>query len=188
MQRTIWIFFFLVGIYILAGFAIATDTWVSQSVSLGSKSMCRGTLAGDIPLSRAPLCAAVWVQEAKHWVYYASEVLVNGNQALYLHEVTRTVDVALFAIGVLAAALALNWVWANAMTYITLAATTGCYLVLYALSHMQRRQPQYAPGPSLPPISSEAATNLRLARVASHPAHSSAERSFLASRPGGARM
>jgi hypothetical protein len=139
-HRATWLTFFAIGAVVLAVALGAFDAWATGTAVPGAEAYCRGTLAGTIPLARAPLCFAVWFVEAKSWVFYLRDILLQARQGLYLHELVRTADVGLFAAGGAAMALALNWVWATAMTQMTLATVAGSYSLVHGLSHVLGRR------------------------------------------------
>ncbi len=138
-HRIIWLIFFVVGAIALVVVLDAFDTWSTVVASPVTEGYCRGALVGNVPVSRAPMCFALWFNEAKTWVFYARDIVGQGGQGLYLHELLRTADVGLCVVGAAALGVALAWLWATAMTQVTLAGIAGSYSLLHGLSHMLGR-------------------------------------------------
>lgn len=139
-HRAIWLTFFAVGAAALIAVLGAFDAWATAYAFPGTEAYCRGSLVGNVPLSRTPLCVALWFNEAKTWVFYARDIVAHGGQGLYLHELVRTADVGLWVVGAIAIGVALNWLWATAMMHVTLASVAASYTLLQGLSHMLGRR------------------------------------------------
>ena len=107
----------------------------------GYEVYCRGTLIANVPITRAPLCFALWFAEAKSWVFYARDMLLQVQQGLYARELIRTLDVAFYAIGAAAFGIALAYIWATAMTRFTLSTIAGWYSLMHGLSHIPGGRP-----------------------------------------------
>lgn len=135
LKRIVWLGFFAYGAFFLALGAIALDNWAMATAVPGAEAFCRGTLAGEIPVTRAPLCFAVWFAESKTWLFYARDMLMQADRGLYLREWLRTGEVAFFTVGAVTAGIAFAWVWASAMTRVVASAIGGFYLLLHAVSH-----------------------------------------------------
>jgi hypothetical protein len=127
--RAVWLLFFTVGIVALAEFVHAFDAWAMLTAYPGAEQFCRGTLGGNVPVTRAPLCLAVWFTETKVWVGYAQEMLLQAG-----HGLLRTADVGLFAVGSLAGGIALTWLWATAMAHVAVAVVAGSFSLVQGLS------------------------------------------------------
>lgn len=135
MYRSIWFLFLAIGFYLITLLLGAIDTWAVGAAVPGTELYCYGSIAGNVPLSRVPLCLAVWFVEAKSWSFYARDLLLNLPEAgFYVHKLLRTADVALFAVGLAAAALAMAWLWANIMTHAVLLAVAATYTLLQGLA------------------------------------------------------
>ncbi len=135
INRAIWLALFAIGLCFLGLFVMALDSWALSRALPGHEMYCRGTMVADVPRTRAPLCFALWFTEARSWVFYARDMLLQVNHGRYAHQVLRTVDVAFYVIGAAAAGLALAFVWANAMTRLTLSTIAGWYSLMHGLSH-----------------------------------------------------
>lgn len=138
LYRAIWLVFFGIGAYALTGFVLTFDTWAANTAIPGSEMYCHGTLGGHIPVTRAPLCLAVWFNEAKAWVAHAREMLFLSGHGLHGNAVMHTADVGLFTIGGLAAVTALNWLWATAMAQVTVAVFAASFTLTHGLSQILR--------------------------------------------------
>lgn len=136
--RIAWLFFFALGAVALAGYVLAFDIWATEAAHPGADLLCRGTLAGDIPLTRAPLCLAVWFMEAKAWLGHAQEMVLHATYDLHGAALLHTADIGLIALGTLAGGIALNWLWATAMAHIAIAVVVAAYSLLQALSQFLR--------------------------------------------------
>ena len=136
--RATWLFFFALGAGALAGYVLAFDSWAAQTAAPGAELMSRGTLAGNIPLARAPLCLAVWFTEAMIWLGDAQEMVLHTAEGLHGVELLHTAEIGLFAFGSLAGGLALNWLWATAMTHVASAVVAACYSLIQGLSQFLR--------------------------------------------------
>lgn len=134
--RAIWLSFFALGAAALIGLVQAFDAWAVTTAFPGADQFCRGTLAGHIPVSRAPLCLAVWFTEAKAWTGYVQDMVLNAGHSLYAAEMLRTADVGLFALGATAGGLALNWIWATAMAQLCLSVVAGSFSLMQGLSQL----------------------------------------------------
>jgi len=134
INRIIWLFFFMVGAIILALFTAAVDSWAFRTAIPGTEMYCRGTLVVSIPLTRAPLCFAVGFVEAKTWVFYARDILLEPQFGLDVSHLLRTADVALYVAGAFAFAVALGCLWATAMTGLVLSTVAGSYTLMHGLS------------------------------------------------------
>lgn len=139
-HRAIWLTFFAIGAAALVTVLGAFDAWAAAYAFPGTEAFCRGTLVGEVPVTRTPLCVALWFNEAKTWVFYARDVVAQGGQAMYLRELLRTIDVGLWVVGATAMAAALNWLWATAMTKVALSSIAGSYSLLHGLSHVLGRR------------------------------------------------
>ncbi len=140
VHRAIWLTFFAIGAAALIAVLGAFDAWATAYAFPGTEAYCRGTLVGNVPVSRAPLCAALWFNEAKTWVFYARDIVAQGGQGAYLRELLRTADIGLCVVGGTAIGVALNWLWATAMTQVTQASIAGSYSLLHGLAHMLGRR------------------------------------------------
>ncbi len=136
--RITWLAFFSLGAIALAGYVVAFDSWAVQTAAPGAELLCHGTLAGNIPLTRAPLCLAVWFTETKAWLGHAQEMVLHTAYGLQGGELLHTADIGLFAFGTLAGGLALNWLWATAMTHVAIALVAACYSLVQGLSQFLR--------------------------------------------------
>jgi hypothetical protein len=132
--RAVWVRLFTVGIVALAEFVHAFDAWAMLTAYPGAEQFCRGTLGGNVPVTRAPLCLAVWFTETKVWVGYAQEMLLQAGHGLHGAELLRTADVGLFAVGSLAGGIALTWLWATAMAHVAVAVVAGSFSLVQGLS------------------------------------------------------
>lgn len=132
--RACWLLFFTFGAFAVVSFVDAFDAWAALTAYPGAELFCRGTLAGNIPITRAPLCLAVWFTETKAWVGYAQEMVLHAGHGLHGMELLRTADVGLFALGSLAAGIAFTWLWATAMAHVAVAVVAGSFSLLQGLS------------------------------------------------------
>lgn len=133
-HRATWLIFFALGAIALAGFVNAFDAWAAATAYPGADLACRGTLAGTVPVTRAPLCLAVWFTETKAWVAHAQHLLFHAGQGLHGADLLHTADIGLYALGTLAGGLALNWLWATAMAHVAAAVVAGSFTLLQGLS------------------------------------------------------
>ena len=141
INRAIWLAYFAIGAFFLGCFVMALDAWALATAMPGYEVYCRGTLIANVPITRAPLCFALWFTEAKSWVFYARDMLLQVQQGLYARELIRTADVALYAIGAVAFGIALACIWATAMTRLTLSTIAGWYSLMHGLSQMLGGRP-----------------------------------------------
>jgi hypothetical protein len=135
LNRIIWLGFFAYGAFALVLGVRLLDNWAMATAVPGAEAFCRGTLAGEIPITRAPLCFAVWFAESKTWLAYARDMLLHAERGMHLREWLRAVEIAFYAIGTITAGIALAWLWATAMTRVVASAVAGSYLLLHAVSH-----------------------------------------------------
>jgi hypothetical protein len=133
-HRTAWLFFFAVGAIALADLVSTFDSWAALAAYPGADHACRGTLAGDIPITRAPLCLAVWFTEAKAWLGHARDLLLQTGHGLHGSDLLRTADIGLYAAGTLAGGVALTWLWATAMAHVAVAVIAAVYSLLQGLA------------------------------------------------------
>ncbi len=136
LNRIIWLGFFAYGAFILGLGVRVIDSWAMGAAMPGAEAFCRGTLAGEIPIVRAPLCFAVWFAESKTWLVYARDMIWQAERGMYLREWLRTGEIVFYGIGAVTAGIALAWVWATAMTRVVASAVAGSYLLLQAVSHV----------------------------------------------------
>jgi hypothetical protein len=134
ITRLIWLIFFINGLIMVAFGAIAVERWAVATAMPGFDTFCRGVWLLDIPISRAPLCFAQWVIDAKSWVQYAVDTLSAASRGLYAAEVLRSADVSFLVIGFATAGLAAAWVWADAMTRVTQVLTASLLALLSAVA------------------------------------------------------
>jgi hypothetical protein len=139
-QRAVWLIFFLIGAAAVVAAVGAFDRWAVTMAAPGAEAYCRGTFVGTIPLARAPMCVAVWFVEAKSWLFYARDMVLQARPGASGLVLLRTMDVGLFAIGGIGLATALSWLWASAMTQLTLTTIAAWYLLLQGLAHMLGRR------------------------------------------------
>jgi hypothetical protein len=139
-SRAIWLFFFAIGAVVVMVLFAAFDRWAIAIAVPGAEAYCRGTFVGTVPLARAPTCLAVWFTEAKSWVFYARDMVLQARQGLSPLELLRTADVGLFAVGGIGLAAGLNWLWASVMTQVTLTTIAAWYLLLQGLAQMLGRR------------------------------------------------
>lgn len=139
-SRTIWLIFFAIGAAALVALFGAFDRWAMTMAAPGAEAYCRGTFVGTVPVARAPMCLAVWFTEAKSWVFFARDMVLQARQGLSPLELLRTADVGLFAVGGIGLAAGLNWLWASAMTQVTLTTIAAWYLLLQGLAQMLGRR------------------------------------------------
>ena len=132
ITRLIWLIFFLNGLVMVSFGALAVERWAVSTAMPGLDTFCRGIWFLDIPISRAPLCLAQWVIDAKSWVQYAVDTIGAIGRGLYTAEVVRSADVSFLVIGFATAGLAVAWLWADAMTRVTHAVTASLYALLRA--------------------------------------------------------
>ena len=136
INRAIWLSFFVIGLVLLGLVVLAVDAWAFRTAMPGFESYCRGTLVAHVPLERTPLCFALWFTEAKSWMFYARDTLLQAQQGLYSHDAIRAADVSLFAIGSVAGGFALAGLWASAMTRLVISTMAVWYTLLHGLSHI----------------------------------------------------
>ena len=136
INRAIWLAYFAIGACFLGLLVVALDAWALATAMTGYEFYCRGTLIANVPITRAPLCFALWFTEAKSWVLYVPDMLLQVQQDLSARELIRTADVALYATGAAAFGIVLVCIWATVMTRLTLSTIAGWYSLMYALSHM----------------------------------------------------
>ena len=133
INQFIWTFFFLTSAIVMALFTLALHTWAYNIAIPGTEMYCRGTLVADIPLSRAPLCVAIWVAEAKTWMVYARDILLEGPIDLQVGQLLRTADVMLYVIGLFAFGVALASLTATAMTSLMMSTFAGSYTLMHGI-------------------------------------------------------
>ena len=136
INRAIWFFFFLNGALMVGMFAVGINGWAEAIAIPGTEALCRGTLVGNVPITRAPLCFAVWFTEAKTWIVFTYDTVLHVFRGLYMHELLRTADIALYTIGALSFAFAAACLWADVMTRVVITSVSAWYTLLRGATHM----------------------------------------------------
>ena len=131
-RHLIWMIYLLNGLVMVGFGAYAVDQWAASAAMPGFDTFCRGVWLLEIPISRAPMCFAQWVADAKSWMQYAADTLRGADRGLYAGEVLRTADVSFLVIGTATAGLAIAWIWADVMTRLTHALTLSLLALLRA--------------------------------------------------------
>jgi hypothetical protein len=133
MYRSIWMYYFITGLLSFSAGVPVMDSWASSLLPPeGAACHLAEPLAG---LTRADisLCLAAWIAEARNAAGTGFALLADIHQDMALADWLRVADVAVIAAGLLAAALAAIWVWANAMTRLAGLSLTGTYTLVRAV-------------------------------------------------------
>lgn len=133
MYRSIWMYYFITGLLSFSAGLPAMDGW-ADSLLPAEGATCR--LAQAVAtLSRAELslCLATGFAEARSAAGAGLSLLGDIHQGMAWTDWLRVADVAVIGAGLLAAALALVWVWTNAMTRLAGLSLTGTYTLVRAV-------------------------------------------------------
>ncbi len=133
MYRSIWMYYFITGLLSLSAGLPAMDSWADSLLPPeGAACQLARALA---TASRADLsvCLAAGFAEARAAAGAGLSVLADIHHGMALADWLRVADVAVIGAGLLAAALALVWVWANAMTRLAGLSLTGTYTLVRAV-------------------------------------------------------
>ena len=128
MYRSIWMYYFVTGLLSVSAGLPAMDSWADTLLPPDGA-------ACHFVLSRADLslCLAAGIAEARAAAGAGFALLAGIRPDMALTDWVRVADVAVIAAGLLAAALALVWVWANAMTRLAGLSLTGTYTLVRAV-------------------------------------------------------
>ena len=133
MYRSIWMYYFITGLLSFTAGVPAMESW-ADSLLPPEGAACHLTqaIAG---LSRADLslCLAAGIAEARTAAGNGLSVLGDIHQGMALADWLRVADVVMITAGLIAAALALVWVWANSMTRLAGLSLTGTYTLVRAV-------------------------------------------------------
>ena len=139
MYRTIWSYYFITGLLSLTAGVPVMDDWASALIPQMGDATCR--VAGAA-LSRADmaLCFAAGFNEVRALAGLGFDVLFNARGNMPIAGWLQVADVLVIMFGVLAAAIALIWVWANGMTRLASMSMTGTYTLFRAVSMALERR------------------------------------------------
>lgn len=138
MQRVIWLLALGTGFYCITMLLQAAEVWATVTALPGAGHFCNGTLVGDVPVNRFPMCSALWFIEAKSWAIYIRDTLINvPSSGINHHELLRTMDVAVFVVGFTGLGITLAIMWANLMTklvyFIAIASQESVRSLVYSM-------------------------------------------------------
>ena len=141
MYRTIWSYYFITGLLSLTAGVPVMDDWAAALIPQMSDAACR--ISGPAALlSRAEMavCLAAGFNEVRALAGGGFDVLFNAHHAMPLAGWIHVADVLVIMLGVLAAAIALIWVWANGMTRLASVSMTGTYTLFRAVGMALERR------------------------------------------------
>jgi hypothetical protein len=133
MYRSIWMYYFITGLLSFTAGLPAMDSWADSLLPPeGAACHIAQALQG---FSRADLslCLAAGIAEASSAAATGLSLLGDIHQDMPLSDWLRVADVVMITAGLLAAALALVWVWANSMTRLAGLSLTGTYTLVRAV-------------------------------------------------------
>ena len=133
MYRSIWMYYFITGLLSFTAGVPAMDSWADSLLPPeGAACQIAQALQG---FSRADLslCLAAGIAEARSAAATGLSLLGDIHQDMPLSDWLRVADVVMITAGLLAAALALVWVWANSMTRLAGLSLTGTYTLVRAV-------------------------------------------------------
>ena len=133
MYRSIWMYYFITGLLSFTAGVPAMDSW-ADSLLPPEGAACQIAQALQ-RFSRADLslCLAAGIAEARSAAATGLSLLGDIHQDMPLSDWLRVADVVMITAGLLAAALALVWVWANSMTRLAGLSLTGTYTLVRAV-------------------------------------------------------
>ena len=131
MYRSIWMYYFITGLLSLTAGLPAMDSW-ADALLPPEGAACQPAQALAVRAELA-LCLAAAVAEARAAAGAGWSVLADIHHGMALADWLRVADVAVIGAGLLAAALALVWLWANAMTRLAGLSLTGTYTLVRAV-------------------------------------------------------
>ena len=139
MYRTIWSYYFITGLLSLTAGVPVMDDWASALIPQMGDATCR---IADAGLSRADvsLCFAAGFNEIRVLTGLGFDVLFAAHGGMPIAGWLHVVDVLVIMIGVVAAAVALIWVWANGMTRLASMSMTGTYTLFRAVGMALERR------------------------------------------------
>ena len=145
MYRTIWSYYFITGLLSLTAGVPAMDDWASALIPQMGEATCRISNAAAL-LSRAEVsvCLAAGFNGARAVAGAGFDVLFNAHHAMPLAGWIQLADVLMIMVCVLAAAIALIWVWANGMTRLAAISMTGTYTLFRAIGMALERRGYHA--------------------------------------------
>lgn len=133
MYRTIWSYYFITGLLSLTAGVPVMDSWASSLLPAEGATCSLSGPLGALSRADLSLCLAAWVNEARALAGSGFDILAGAHQDLPVSGWVRVADVVLIAAGLVAAALAAIWVWANAMTRLAGLSLTGTYTLVRAI-------------------------------------------------------
>lgn len=141
MYRTIWSYYFITGLLSLTAGVPVMDDWASALIPQMGDATCR-VAGGAAALTRADmaLCFAAGFNEVRALAGLGFNVLFNARSDMPIASWLHVADVLVIMFGVLAAAIALIWVWANGMTRLASMSMTGTYTLFRAVSMALERR------------------------------------------------
>ena len=116
------------------------------ALALTERDGAPGLLAAGADLSPQRLLMAYrngifpWFSEHQPILWWSTDprMVLHTAEGLHGVELLHTADIGLFAFGTLAGGLALNWLWATAMTHVASAVVAACYSLVQGLSQFLR--------------------------------------------------
>ena len=133
MYRSIWMYYFITGLLSVSAGVPAMDSW-ADAVLPAEGAACQLVQAvGSLTRADLSLCLAAGFAEARAAAGAGWSVLADIHHGMTLADWLRVADVAVIAAGLVAAALAVVWVWANAMTRLAGLSLTGTYTLVRAV-------------------------------------------------------
>lgn len=133
MYRTIWSYYFITGLLSLSAGVPAMNSWAAALLPQEGAACPLADSLAHLSAAHVSLCLAAWVNEARGMAGTALGVLADIHGGMKLVQWMHVVDVVLIAAGILAAAFAVIWLWANAMTRLAGVSLTGTYTLVRAV-------------------------------------------------------
>jgi hypothetical protein len=133
MYRSIWMYYFITGLLSLTAGVPAMDSWADSLLPAEGASCHVATALAGLSRADLSLCLAAGIAEARAAAGTGLSLLADIHRDMALADWIRVADVAVIAAGLLAAALAIVCVWANAMTRLAGLSLTGTYTLVRAV-------------------------------------------------------
>lgn len=134
MYRTIWSYYFITGLLSVTAGVPAMDSWAATLLPADGAGACQ--LAGNLAAfsrSDMALCLASWITEGRILANAGLSILADAHHGMPLAGWLRVMDVVVIAAGVVAALVALAWLWAGAMTRFAGLSLAGTYTLVRAV-------------------------------------------------------
>ena len=141
MYRTIWSYYFITGLLSLTAGVPVMDDWASALIPQMGDAACRvGGSAAALTRADVSLCFAAGFNEIRALAGLGFDVLFSAHGGMPVAGWLQVADVLVIMVGVVAAAIALIWVWANGMTRLASMSMTGTYTLFRAVGMALERR------------------------------------------------